>query len=296
MTVNVKYTIFKILWIALLLSVICDFSLKNFPKPSVVGVIYVMVLPLIIPWSKIIQPFRKTSERMMTLTLLALLASMYISSFFSAYRTLALDSTIFRFTLFYLCFLCTLIYTYYFNKSIHFLIESLIAINLLVAASSILDFYIPAFNRFLMDYFGHWDIKHSNLKLDGVKYMRPSGFITDTNLTAFSVVISCLLLLLNEKKIRFGWFKYIFYGISGYSFGMLASRSALMALIFSVAVFFFTKKIERKRIYVFLLAFFLVQLATPQTLSRIRQVFERRYVEEDVTVGRLVLWKAAFRA
>jgi len=126
--------------------------------------------------------------------------------------------------------------------------------------------------------------------------MRPSGFVTDTNLTAFSIVISCFLLLMNEDKLRIGWFKYVFYALSGYSFGLLASRSAMIAVIFGLIALFATKKVERKKIYVMVLIFFLIQLLTPQTLGRIRQLINPQEMEEEIGSSRWILWQAAFRA
>jgi O-antigen ligase len=302
-----KYLFFKISWVILLLSVICDYSIGThvhweliqkitIPKPSAGPAMYVIIFFMLVDWKTIVSVFKNRGDRITIILLTLLLGSIYLSALFSEHRDTALQSAIFRFTIFYLCFICTLIYTYRFKNSTNFVLKSIIYINILVVVSSIIDYYIPSFNALLVERFGHLEPKHSVLKLAGEKYMRPSGLVTDTNLTAFSIILSCLSLLLNDDKFKSRIFKYSFYALSGYSFGMLASRSALIAMVFSVAVFFFTKKIERKRIYIFLIIFFVVQLMTPQTLSRIRQVFEKQYIEEDITVGRLVLWKAAFKA
>jgi O-antigen ligase len=301
-----KYLIFQISWVILLLSVICDFSIGthvriailqvNIPKPTLGPAVYIIVLLFMIPKEAVLQVFRVKSDARSITILTVLLASVYLSAFLSQYREMALSSALFRFTLFFLCFIGTVACIYYFKDSANFILKSLIFINLLVVLSSIADFYIPAFNEFLVRYFGHLEPKYSVLKLAGVTYMRPSGFVSDTNLTAFSIVVSCLLLLLNEDNVRMGWFKYIFYGLSGYSFGMLASRSAILALLICLAAFFITKRIGRKRIIVFFAIFFAIQLTTPHTIARIKQYVDKSYLEEEFKASRLVLWKAAWLA
>jgi oligosaccharide repeat unit polymerase len=84
--------------------------------------------------------------------------------------------------------------------------------------------------------------------------------------------------------------------LSGYIFGMVASRSALIVVLCISLVIYIYRYTDRKKLIVFLALFLLVQLLTPQTQVRIGQFFNRTYIEEEVSGGRPLIWKAAFLA
>lgn len=281
--------------------IICDVSLfENIPffifkvnlqTSSIVSILYILTFFVTVPISEIkknIEDF----DRKNFLILSVLLVVAFVSSYFSDLRSFAVGTTIFRYTLFIICFICTVVYCNYFKDAVKFILKSYIYFNVLIIISSFIDFYVPAFNMTLIKYFGHMEYYHSSLKINGVNYIRPSGFITDTNLTAFTLTLSCLLLLLNRRLFN-KYFIYSFYVLAGYSFGMLASRSALVAVLISAILFWIFRYAERKQVIIFLLLFFLVQLFTPQTQARIGQLFNKSYMEEEIGIGRPLIWKAA---
>ncbi len=302
MTDERKYLIFKISWFLLLLGIICDVAIYenisffiftlNIQTSSLVLIAYILVFFLIVPLKKINQLLTEKFDRNNILVLSSLLLTAFISSYLSDMRNFAIGTTIFRYALFFLCFICTLVYSYYFKNASRYIFKSFIVFNFFIILSSFADFYFPDFNRLLVTYFGHMEAKHSSLKINGINYIRPSGFVTDTNLTAFTLIFSCLLLLINLKQFRKKYLIYIFYLCAGYSFGMLASRSALIAVVASSILFFIFRYAERKEILIFFLLFFLVQLLTPQTQARLNQIFNKAYIEEEMGMGRLVIWKA----
>ena len=303
-TAGKQYLIFRISWALLMLGIIFDLSLLdnipvfifkiNVQTSSIVSVLYILTFFSIIPVTKI-RKHLAGFEIKLFLILTVMLITAFISSYFSDLRGFAVGTTIFRYTLFLICFFCTVFYCGYFESAAKYIIRSFIYFNLLVIISSFADYYFPSFNRILIDHFGHMEAFHSSLKINGVTYIRPSGFITDTNLTAFTLALSCLLLMLNQKLFN-KYFTYTFYILAGYSFGMLASRSALIIVIASAVLFWIFKYSDRKQVVIFLVLFFLVQLLTPQTQARLSQFFNKAYIEEEIDVGRPIIWKAAIIA
>jgi len=142
------------------------------------------------------------------------------------------------------------------------------------------------------------------MKIGSETFMRPMGFITDANLTAFFVAFSMLLMLVNNELFKSKILRIFYYFISSYVFGMLASRGALLIVIFSVTVFFIAKLVTKKELYLFLLLFIIGQVITPQTQARIEQLFNPKArieqlfnpktINEEFEVGRPVIWKASF--
>jgi|GEM_PF-2719061 len=303
-TENTKYLIFRLSWALLMLGIICDISLLenihlaifnvNIQTSSIVSILYILTFFLTVPLNGIKKQINRFDNKIF-LILTALLLAAFISSYLSDLRGFAVSTTIFRYTLFLICFICTVIYCDYFKDASKFILKSFVYFNFLVIISSFVDFYVPAFNSILIKYFGHMQGYHSSLKINGVEYIRPSGFVTDTNLTAFTLTLSCLFLLLNRKLFN-KYFIYSFYILAGFSFGMLASRSALAAVFITAILFWIFRFADRKQVIIFLLLFFLVQLFTPQTQARIGQLFNKSYIEEEMGVGRPLIWRAAIIA
>ena len=303
---NKKYKFFCASWVLLMLGIICDISITenirisfvkvNLQTSSIVLIIYLFIFFTIIPLKEIISGLADRANFIYFFIGVLLLLIAFISSSLSDMRSFALSTTFFRYTLFLLCFFCTVIYCRHFENAGMFIFKSFIYFNVLIILSSFADFYFPSVNRVFIKYFGHMEGRHSNFKINGVEYIRPSGLVTDTNLTAFTIVFSGLLILLNPKEFKNKYFIYAFYLAGGFSFGMLASRSALIAVVFSVVLFGIFKFVKRKDVLVFLLLFFLVQLLTPQTQARINQIFNKTYIEEEIGIGRPIIWKAAINA
>ncbi|HEY3250114.1 MAG TPA: O-antigen ligase family protein [Ignavibacteria bacterium] len=203
----------------------------------------------------------------------------------------ALVTTISRFTLYFLAFIATILNCRFFAKANEFILKSFIYANFIIVLSSIADYYIYDFNRLLVDNFGHMETKHSAIRIGQITYLRPSGFVTDTNLTAFTIAFASYLLILNRNKFN-KFFTYAFYLLSGYSFGMLASRSALLLVIFFLAAALIFKQINWKPILIFTIIFSPIQLLTPQTQGRFFQVADKSKKVEEMETGRPLIWKA----
>lgn len=305
-TYNTKYKLFCASWAFLMLGIICDISLYenihlfmfklNLQTSSIVLITYIITFFLIIPFKEIKNCASDRSNYKYFIICFILLAVAFISSSLSDMPVFSITTTFFKYTLFFTAFISTVVYCRYFESAPAFILRSFIYFNVLIILSSFADFYFPEVNRVFIKYFGHMEGRHSNFKYNGVVYIRPSGFITDTNLTAFTLTLSCTLMLLNLKNFKNKFFIYAFYLTAGFSFGMLASRSALIAVIFSSVIFWIFKIVRRKEVVVFLLLFFLVQFFTPQTQARLHQIFNNEYMEEELGVGRPVIWNAAILA
>lgn len=303
---SLKEKLFKISWFILLLGIICDLGLYqklsiafftlNVQASSIGLILYLLVFIIIVPLKDIGESFRNKFDRNIILILSLLLIVTLISSALSAMPKYSIGKTIFTYSLFYLCFIFTLVYTRTITNSVQFILKSLVYFNLFIILSSFPDFYFPDFNKVLVDYFGHMEGKHSFLVLDGIKYNRPSGFVTDSNLTAYTISLTCIILLLNKDLFKSRYIHYIFFSLGGFITGMLASRSAEIVMLFSCVVFFIFKYADRKRVIISVVIFFCVQLLTPQTQARIRMFFSEHEIKKEIRDGRLVIWSAALIA
>jgi O-antigen ligase len=103
-------------------------------------------------------------------------------------------------------------------------------------------------------------------------------------------------MLLNSGKVRQRWIPYIFYILSGYAFGMTVSRSALLGLVIFIAFMYAFRKMERRRMLIFILVFLSAQALTPQTQYRITKLFQKEDIEGEISIGRPVIWRAALKA
>jgi len=298
---EIKYNIFKISWVLLMLGTTCDFMLANSIKIvsfdinltlSTVSVVqYILIFFIVFPLKEINRLIEDKYNKINILIISLMLILAYISSYFSLMQKFAIVTTISKFTLYFFAFIITLIYSKYFAQSGKFILKSFIFLNFFIILSSIADYFFYDFNRLLVGYFGHVETKHSMLRINGIPYLRPSGFVTDTNLTAFSIAFSSYLLLLNNKRFN-KYFKYLFYMLAGYSFGMLASRSALLLILFLVILSFILKLIPKKHIIVFSLIFFIIQSLTPQTQARFFIFSKKPKKVEEIETGRPIIWKA----
>lgn len=301
-----RLVIFKISWIIFLLGVICDYNLAanlnlywleiNVPTASIGAIMFVIIFFVISGPGSLLKSMKNRDERKILLLLTILLGAAYISSIFSINKGLAMGTTIFRYTLFFFCFICAVVYSYNFKHAVNFIIRSMIYFNLMTAGSIILDFHIPSFNQLLVNYFGHMENQHIQLDTGDLNLIRPSGFITEVNLAALGILMSNILMLLNADRFRNKWFPYFFYAISGYAFGMTVSRSALLGIIICLVFLCVYRKSEIKKILLFALIFFSAQALTPQTQYRIAGMFQKKNIEGEVSIGRPVIWKAALKA
>lgn len=289
-----KLRIFKLSWIILMFGTISDLIITErltFPirLSSIALMIYILTFMFIADLKNIKNLLLDKSTLLIICTLGLLLITAFISSIFSNMSRTALNVTFFRYTLYFACFIITLAHTKNFEEARTFLLRSFIFFNLFIIISCFFDFYIPRFNRILINHFGHMEGRHS-------LYLVPSGFVTDSDLTAFSIALSYLLVILHFDKFKLKYFLYFFSLPAGFIFGMLASRSALIVII-SICIFFFIfKYIERKKLLISLSIFFVIQLLTPQTQARIGQFFNKTYIEDEMTTGRPMIWRAAFIA
>jgi len=75
---------------------------------------------------------------------------------------------------------------------------------------------------------------------------------------------------------------------------MLASRASLVICLISFGVFYFAKLAEKKELYIFLSAFVIFQLITPQTYYRFYTLFDKKQNRMEFSTGRFLLWETAF--
>jgi len=297
--INITFFLFA-LFVCVDLSNIGNLNLFNFSFNLNISVFFSFIFiftTLIIYRKYLLNLFNSIPEyKNIIYLLIVLLVIAYISSFFSELCSFAVTTTFFRYTIFFICFLFSL---FLFKSNVYFkeiFLKSFIAINVIIILSSIFDFYIPSFNGFLIQYFGHPELKHSFMEFNGVKHIRPSGFVSDSNLTAFTIIVFTMLLLVNIKENHKKYFYVLIFLIAGYSFGMLASRSAL---IFSIVGFIYIiiKEVPNRKFgIVLILCFWIIQLTTPQTLVRIQQFFKPDKTLEETQIGRPVIWSAAIKA
>jgi O-antigen ligase len=300
-----KFLIFKITWTFLLLGAVCDYVITdkfslgffsiNLPFSSVTAVIYLLAFVFVYPLREVVSIFKIKFNNTNLILIFLLLIMAYISSYFSVMPKFAITTTTTRYLLYFFIFLATILYYNFFQEAGKFILKSFVYINILVAVSSLADYFIPGFNRLLIESFGHMENKHSALKIGDIIYPRPSGLVTDTNLTAFSITFSSFLLMLNLKNFN-KYFIYSFYILCGISFGMLASRSSLITITFFFACILVFKLAAGKKAIILILIFYAVQLITPQTQARILQLFDDKNRIEEMEIGRPLVWKAAFIA
>lgn len=302
---KVQPLLFRFSWVLLLAGIICDYNVSpktkvlifenNIPTSSIVVIIFIFVFLINGGMRYVLEPFRNKNERLVVISLGVLLAATYLSSILSMHREIALGTTIFRYSLFYICFICIIAYSYYIKGSVNFIIWSFIFANVFIIITLLLDYYLPFFNKLLIEHFGHMEERHITLERDP-RLMRPSGFITEVNLAAMSIMISNLIILINIDKIKLKWIPYIFFAASGYAFGMIVSRSTIFGLIISLILLGILKKVKLKKIIVFALIFLAAQALTPQSRYRIAAMFQKENIEGELAVSRPVIWRAALRA
>lgn len=294
--------IFRVIWVYFLVANIAELKLHTeldlipfihvSEIPFIRYITLILVLLILVPPREIIRIFERKQDVIIMILLLMLLVSFFVSSVLSPHQETAMR-VLYRFVFYFAVFMMTMIANRYFDGTSDFLIKSFVYINILVIAGSLLDFYVPEFHKILLSNFGRPEAIHSYMKIGGEKVMRPMGFLTDTNLTAFSIALSSILLVVNENKFN-RIFRYLFYILGSYSFGMLTSRGALLIYILSIAILLIWKTVNRRQLIIFLVIFIVFQVMTPQTYSRISSLISRDKIEEEITVGRPVIWKAAF--
>lgn len=299
----IRLLLFKFSFVVLCLGTLCDTMLFsnlnlgffhiNIETPKTAAIIYLTTFILItdFKFANIFSGFDKKTILLLTLLLFCCL----LSSFFSVEKEKAFK-TLFNFTTYFLCLIITIRNVQDFKEAGNFIFKTFLIFNFVLAASCILDFYIPAFNKFLMANFGHNELKHSFFKYNGEMILRPSGLTSDTNLTAFSIAIALLLIIANysffENKI-FIWLNVL---ASGFAFGMLSSRSAQIIIILSAILFIAFKLTNFKTVLKITAVFFLIQLGTVQTQARIMQMFDKEALNEEATYGRTMIWRGAWLA
>lgn len=294
--------LFKIAWVYFLLINIAEFTIHN--KPDFIpfinfsGIPYLKYLPffiltiIIIPFRVFKRIFDNTFIKNVFILLLILSLFSFITGIFSSYPGVARYNSS-RMTFFILIMFLVLAVYYTYPRTSEFLLKSFLFSSLLVLAGSLLDYYSPEFHNLLKSNFGRPDAMNSFMKIGNEIFIRPMGFITDANLAAFYIAFAMLLFLVNNEFLKNKFLKAGFYLVSSYVFGLLASRGALLIVIFTVTMFFIFKLVSRKELILFVVIFIVSQLITPQTQARISQIFNPQTIEEEFEVGRPVIWKAS---
>lgn len=298
-----KYLIFKISFFILCLGTLCDTMLFtnlnigffhiNIETPKTAIVLYILCF-LLITDHKFANVFTRFDKKIIFFVLFIFLSAL-LSSFFSPVREKAFK-TLLNYTTYFVCLLITLKIINQFKDAGNYILKSFLFINFLLVISCILDFYVPPFNQFLIENFGHNELKHSFFKINGVMILRPSGLTSDTNLAAFSIAAALMLIVLNYDKFKNKFIVWAYILLSGFAFGMLSSRSAQIIILLSGFLFIIFKKVNYKTVLQVVVIFFAVQLATPQTLARINRLFDKEAIEEEATFGRAMIWNGAWLA
>ena len=305
LTKGKRFKYFKVTWLILILGTVCDLTLSgkvnlgffniNIQLSSIAVIIYIISFFIVYPLKEFPAVFKNKLYRNNIIVFTLLLIIAYVSSYFSLFQKYALVTTTSRYTLYLMALVISLSYVKYFEKAGEFILKSFIYTNFLIILSCLADYYIPDFYQFLVDHFGHMESKHSVMRIDGVVYKRPSGFITDTNLTAFSLGFSSFILLINRNKFN-KYFEYAFYIFAGYCFGMASSRSALILVIFLLVFALIMKKVNWRNGVVYFLLFIAVQFITPQTQARFFDISNKEKKIEEMELGRPLIWKADYLA
>ncbi len=256
---------------------------------------YVLVLLfalMLFPLSAFREVF-KDKKTSLVLTLIALLlTTAYFSAGFSEFPDIGF-SLWNRFFLYFIILIICAAANKYYERLPAFLLRAFIFGNCIIITGSVLDFFVPDFNRILIEYFNRQEVLHSYMQLGSEKIMRPMGFISDSNLAAFSISIALLLLLLNHNRFNKP-FRFSFYITGIYVFGMLASRSSLLMCIICLSAFYLYKMAERRELLIFIFLFILFQLPAPQTYGRIISFFNEEKGTAEFSTGRPVIWNAAW--
>jgi oligosaccharide repeat unit polymerase len=267
--------------------------LINFETPKISLIFYIITFFLISDF-KFTRTFLDFDWKIVSLLILLLLSA-FISVYFNVERKTSFK-TFLNYSSYFICFIITLYYASFFKEARNFIIKSFFVVNGILVISCLLDFYVPSFNLFLINNFGHSEIKHSFFEANGIKYLRPSGLLSETNLTGLSISLSLLLIIINYSKISNKALCYSYILLSGFAFGMLGSRSASIMIILCSLLLIFLRKVNYKTVLKVLAVFFLVQLLTPQTRIRIEQMFDKERIEEEASIGRFMIWKGAVAA
>jgi O-antigen ligase/polysaccharide polymerase Wzy-like membrane protein len=294
--------IFKATWLLMLVFTICDLNIAggfsfglftlNIQASSFAVLIYIAAFLLTYPLKEIkLAKYDKTN----ILILLILLCAAYLSSYLSVMQKYALVTTTSRYTLFLLALFITICYSKNFDEAGNFILKSFVIINFFVALSCLAEYFITDFYNILVSHFGVMESKHSNIHMNNIVYMRPSGFVTDANLAAFTLGVSSFLLLLNQSKFN-RIFTYFYYLITGLCFGMLASRSAFLMVLFLIITAVILKHVQWKQAVVYFLLFFIIQGLTPQTQARFFYFSDEKKHDEEMELGRPLIWKADYLA
>jgi hypothetical protein len=296
------YRIFKLIWLYLLVSTIADLRLHTdidilpFIHLSEIPFIkyapFLVVVFLLIPLKEIRNAVNRKHIRTIIILSALLVLTTLVSSFYADYPETALRTTS-RFFFYFVLLNAAITAVYYFEEASGFMIRSFIYINVIVISGSLLDYFVPSFHTLLVDHFDRPGAEHSVLKIGEMQFMRPMGFLTDTNLTAFSLSLAMILLLLNHKHFN-RVFTYIFFAAASYVSGMLASRASLIMCLVAAVIFLVTRAVEWKQILVFIFIFIVFQAITPQTYSRLLTFSDTEKVDEELKFGRFVIWEAAF--
>ena len=216
---NIANRIFQLGWIYFLITNIADFRLSR--NLDLIPFIHVSEIPLIrfipflliavflIPFSEIFRLFKQKRNLYIFVPIVLLLFTGYISSYLSKYPDIGLGVCN-RISYYFVVLIFIMAGVGYFENARNFIIKSFIYSNVLVIAGSILDFYVPSFHNLLVSHFDRPQTFNSVVKLGGQVIMRPMGFLTDSNLTAFSLSISLIMLLYNNKQFN-KIFRYAFY-------------------------------------------------------------------------------------
>ncbi len=296
------YIIFRVLWIYFLAANIADLRLHTdidlLPFLHVSEIPFIKYIPfavaalMLIPFKNFISFFRNKNTLIKLLPLVILLIICWLSAIYADYPQTAYG-TVSRYSFYFIVLIAISISAEYFEDAPAFLIKTFIYINIFVIAGSLLDFYVPQFHRLLVAHFDRPEAKHSMMTIGELKIMRPMGFLTDSNLTAFSIGISMLMLLVNHRSFS-KYFRYTFFALGSYAFGMLASRASLIMCLFTIIIFFIFRFTERKELYIFAVLFIVFQSITPQTYSRLITQIDDEKIGNELTFGRPVIWKAAY--
>lgn len=261
--------------------------------PYLKYILIVIFAFLIIPFHTYIGLIRNKKYLYVIIFLGLLLALAFISSYYSPYPETAFRVTA-RFLFYFLILIITLAAAVRFDNATSFILKSFIYISSLIIIGSLLDFFVPPFHKTLIAYFDRPPVTHSYLMINGDIVMRPMGFVTDANLAAFAIGFGLLLLLLNSNHFN-SVFRYSYFILGSFAFGMLTSRIALVMCFVVLFGYFILKAVPRKELLIFCILFVIFQAVTAQTFSRVSNLLNPEKIEEEFTVGRPVIWAASFK-
>jgi O-antigen ligase len=287
----------------MLLGVICDYTLfkeipffvfkLNLQFSSASVIIYVMCFLLTGDYFRAKEIITSKKDRIVLIfgTLMMLVA--VISSSLSNERTYALNITLFRLFLYYLCFVVTVFYIRTYPQLINFLIYSVIIAGLFNSVAVILDFFFIDLTQWLIKYFQHMNLDLQRHYINYVPYTRPSGFITDPNLAALFTGIGSVLFLLNHNRIKIIY--YIYLLVSGIAFTLISSKSAYIVLFLCVIIFLIFKLTSVKEFIFYFVIFYLLPLLQPYNILTFQSLTRPDYYKDEMSFGRAAIWEASYR-